>query len=238
MDEKDLVKIGADAAMKPFASLIEKLFGGPVEEIGGMWQDSLKVRRLKRQVKLLEKVERIIVEARSEPHRIPDNISIPLLTAATLEDDDTMQERWATLLAAVANSAVPSDAYLSYVAMLAELTPRQACFLDAIYSRSVEGARAETDEDIWPSQVMHELETLAQTFSVICGLSKMSLYEIITYSEEFHSSLDVYVRLGIVQKKVILPIDRSNGSFTEVQERYHLSNLGQGFLQACSAPGR
>ena len=44
-DQKELLKVGAEAAMKPFEGLIEKLFGGPVEQIGGMWTDALIARR-------------------------------------------------------------------------------------------------------------------------------------------------------------------------------------------------
>ena len=78
-EQKELIKAGADAAMKPFANLIEKLFGGSVEEIGGIWQDSLKVRRFQRQLKLFEIVEKLIADAGFEPRHVPDAISIPLL---------------------------------------------------------------------------------------------------------------------------------------------------------------
>lgn len=98
-DEKELLRAGADAAMKPLASLIEKLFGGSAEEIGEMWQDALKACRFKRQLQLLKRVQEMIAEAGFEPRRVPDNISIPLLNGAALEDDESLQERWAALLA-------------------------------------------------------------------------------------------------------------------------------------------
>jgi hypothetical protein len=131
-DEQQLMKVGVDAAMKPFANLVEKLFGGSVEEIGGMWVDSLKVRRFKRQLKLFAKVKQMIADAGFEPHEIRDSVSIPLLMAATLEDDETLQEKWAALLT---NAADPNSSPVlpSFSNILAELSSGQARFLDAIY---------------------------------------------------------------------------------------------------------
>jgi hypothetical protein len=71
-DEKEIAKIGAEAALKPFANLIERLFGGPVDEIGGMWQESLRVRRLARRVRLYEKLTRRIAVLGIDPQEIPE----------------------------------------------------------------------------------------------------------------------------------------------------------------------
>src|SRR5262249_1079297 len=69
---KELIKAGADAAMRPFANLVEKLFGGAVEELGGMWTDTLKVRRFGRQIKLFSRVQNMIEDAGFEPQHIAD----------------------------------------------------------------------------------------------------------------------------------------------------------------------
>src|ERR1035441_4208784 len=107
--------------MKPFANLIEKLFGGSVEEIGGIWQDSLKVRRFQRQLKLFEKVEKLIADAGFEPRHVPDAISIPLLSAASLEDNERLQDKWAALLANAANPDVTP--HPGFVQLLSNMSP-------------------------------------------------------------------------------------------------------------------
>jgi hypothetical protein len=39
VDEKELLKVGVEAAVRPFSNLLERLFGGAVDEIGGAWQE-------------------------------------------------------------------------------------------------------------------------------------------------------------------------------------------------------
>jgi hypothetical protein len=132
-DQKELLKIGADTAMKPFAHLVEKLFGGSVEELGGMWQDALKVRRFGRQLKLFERVQKLISDAGFEPQQVKDSISIPLLTTATLQDDESLQQKWACLLANAANPA--AAVHPAFVEILAALAPLDAVVLDESYKR-------------------------------------------------------------------------------------------------------
>lgn len=55
-DEKALFKVTADAAIKPFGNLLERLFGGAVDQIGGEWEGRLMVRRLMRRVKVYAKL--------------------------------------------------------------------------------------------------------------------------------------------------------------------------------------
>jgi hypothetical protein len=130
--EKELLKIGADAALKPFWSLLERLFGGLVDQTGGQWEDAEKVRRLRRQIKLYRKVEGLLEEAGIEPRQVSDNSGFPLLAAASLEDDPDIQDTWAALLA---NSVDPREANkveALFVAMLREMTPAAVKFMDAL----------------------------------------------------------------------------------------------------------
>jgi len=129
-DEQQLVKASAEAALKPFADLCQKLFGGAAEEIGGIWQDSLKVRRFGRQIKLLRRVQELLQHAGIDPQRVKDTISIPLLNAATLEDDECLQDKWACLLANAANPAASPPISAQFPKILANLSAREVAFLD------------------------------------------------------------------------------------------------------------
>src|ERR1043166_7480073 len=97
-EEKQVLKAGTEAAFKPFANLVERLFGGAVDQIGGSWEDHLKVRRHVRKLKLLGKVQTHIEQVGFEPQPIPDKIWIPALQAALNEDDETLHEKWGSLL--------------------------------------------------------------------------------------------------------------------------------------------
>src|SRR5262249_30877797 len=129
----DLFKIGVDAAVKPFGNLLERLFGGAVDEIGGMWQDRLKVRRQLRRMKLFERLQKQIEAAGIDPKEIPEKIWVPALQAASIEDDEGLRERWASLLV---NAANPKGASVSesFPRILANLTPRQVVILDRYFA--------------------------------------------------------------------------------------------------------
>jgi hypothetical protein len=133
MDENDLVKAGAEAAMKPFASLIERLFGGAVDQVGGGWEDRVRVRREIRKLKLMKKLDHAIAEAGYEPRPIPDSIWIPAVQEALLQDDDALQEKWAFLLANAADPRQDNSVSPAFAVILKELTGREAKFLDALY---------------------------------------------------------------------------------------------------------
>jgi hypothetical protein len=105
-EELQLIKVGAEAVLKPFANLMERLFGGAVDQIGGGWEDALSTRRRIRQIGLFKKLQKAFEEAGITPRQISDNISVPALLNASLVDDETMQTKWANLLA---NAADPRE---------------------------------------------------------------------------------------------------------------------------------
>jgi len=41
-DEKELLKVGVETAMKPFADVANRLFGSPVDQTGGCWKADSK----------------------------------------------------------------------------------------------------------------------------------------------------------------------------------------------------
>ncbi|HVW10942.1 MAG TPA: Abi-alpha family protein [Bryobacteraceae bacterium] len=140
-DEKELLKAGTEAAMRPFADLITKLFGGPVEQVGGMWTDDLVVRRKIRQIKLMRKLQRAIADGGFEPNAIPDKIWIPALQEALLEDDEHLQETWANLMANAADPRRIGPILPSFAVILKELTSVDVKFLDALVRDAEELSR-------------------------------------------------------------------------------------------------
>lgn len=228
---KELIKAGADAALRPFANLIEKLFGGSVEEIGGMWTDRLKIRRFERQVKLFERVQEIIADAGLEPRQIKDSISIPLLTAATLEDDETLQQKWAALLA---NAADPRTTILpSFSSILAELSSDQARFLDALY-RGFDGLGPASSDDTWALPPIHiRLEGRGRLFDLYTstGLSD---------PHSFKVALDTLRRLHLIEiyhEPVRDYVEALRKPAEEPpREICELTALGYSFVVACRAP--
>jgi len=142
-----MMKVGAEAALKPFSNLIEKLFGGPAEELGGMWQDAVKVRRFERQLKLFTKVQRLLDEAGIEPQRVSDKISIPLLNNASLEDDESLQDKWASLLANAATPDAVPPVSAMFPKVLGNLSAREAKVLDLYFDSVTQRLPNEVEPD-------------------------------------------------------------------------------------------
>ena len=135
-DEKELAKAGFESAFRPFANLAERLFGGAVDQIGGEWEDRLRVRRQIRQIKLLEKLQRKIDEARFAPQQIPDAIWIPVIQQVSLEDDGYLRDTWANLLANAADPRQENVTPPLFTTMLGDLRARDVKFLDLLYEQA------------------------------------------------------------------------------------------------------
>lgn len=136
MSDYEMVKAGAEAAMQPFADLIEKMAGQPAEEIGLMLRDHVKAFRLKRQIRLLRKTKQYLDEAGIEPGRVPLKQLCSILDNATLEEDDSLHDMWAALLA---NNALGKNHEVIFPETLRQLSPADAhllknCFQEVMRS--------------------------------------------------------------------------------------------------------
>ena len=148
-----MLKVAADSAIKPIGDLFQKLFGGAFEEIGGIMQDSFKVRRFKRQLRLLNRVEEIIREAGYEPQRLADKVAVPLLNAAAVEDDEAMQEKWANLLANAANPNRSPQVSAQFPNILARLSVAEVKILDFWHDLTMNKIESESarNSSVWIS---------------------------------------------------------------------------------------
>ena len=107
-DGDKLVKAGVEAAMKPFADLLDKLAGPAAEEIGLTLRDHVRVFRLKREVRLCQRV--------------------------SIEETDELQDIWANMLAnAAAGGNGGSGVEPVFPLILKELGIQEVKFLDELY---------------------------------------------------------------------------------------------------------
>jgi hypothetical protein len=129
-DDADLVKAGVqgmvEGALAPFSDLLRKLAGPGAEELGLTIQDSVLVFRMRRQVRLFERVKHMLSEAGAEPNRVPLKMLTPVIEGACLEEDDELQDRWAALLA---NVAVSGDSRVAYAEVLRQLSRPEVLLL-------------------------------------------------------------------------------------------------------------
>jgi hypothetical protein len=123
-----------DAGEK-FGGFISKFISCPIEQCIGIFEDKLKYMRWERQLRLIKRADALMEgSGPSGPSRaIPLKIAIPLFQAASLEDDDYLQDLWAKLLVNGANADSGIDLKKAYIDILEQLTPLEAKILEKLY---------------------------------------------------------------------------------------------------------
>ena len=133
---------GIDATAA-FGKFIARFVSGPIEQGVGIFEDKLKYMRWERQVRLINRATEILSEVGlAEPTRaVPLKVAIPLFQAASIEDDDDLQDKWAALLVNAANADSGVEIHRVYVEILGQISPLEARILDKIYALPFDSTR-------------------------------------------------------------------------------------------------
>jgi hypothetical protein len=233
MDEKEILKVGADAAIAPIKDVINRLFGPFADELGGLMADPIRVWRYQRSVKLFEKVARLSAARGIELRAVPLKTILPILENASVEEDEGLHNRWANLLA---NSAIDSDHALSFFPdALKRLGPIEAQLLDYVHDVAIEfskrrfGSPQELREE---ELAVHSFSKILEAYKEIVGASPP--VGIAAFAQPHMrpclAALDVLMALGFVRA---IP-DPSVASPTQFS--YSTTALGIQFVEACRTP--
>lgn len=124
-----------DAATK-LGGFVGDLIVEPLREVAGMWTDSLRARRTENyidlQVRVKSKLEALGPNARLR--QVPMRVGVPLLEAATIEEEPDLRDVWATMLANFANTSSGVSVQKSFVSVLAELSPLEVAIVNTMYA--------------------------------------------------------------------------------------------------------
>jgi hypothetical protein len=218
-DEDDaalVIKTGIEQMFVPLHQLLDKLQGPAAAEVGLSLGDSVKVWRLKRQVRLLQEVKRLLEHTCKDIKPIATRLFFPILDAASIEDDDEMQTRWAALLA---NEATNSGVvHPSYIEILRQLAPGDAQLLDRLCD--------------WCER--HKIHRITNRYSIPINERDREMVAIL---ESCGTSLENLIRLGLIQSGYNMP---NRGYETNVPSDldswYEVSEFALRFVRACRAP--
>jgi len=122
-------------ASREAGRFISKFIAGSLEQGMGIFEDRLKYMRWERQERLMQRAQDFMklsgMDAPTRP--VPMKLAIPIMQGAILEDDDSLQDRWAALLVNASNAAFAGEVRRSYVSILEQVTPLDAHILDVLY---------------------------------------------------------------------------------------------------------
>src|SRR6266446_3972399 len=125
---------GPLAAAIPFTAIVKRMLGPAADELAEMWRDQVRLYRYERQVKCVEKAERMAQEAGFTPQAVPPKILFPLLEGASFEDNEDLHTMWAALLANAASSENAGRVRPAFIAILKQMSPDEAVLLKWFYS--------------------------------------------------------------------------------------------------------
>ena len=213
MDEIDitLAKNGIKAALDVAKDFLTKLAGPASEEVGLLLQDRVRVYRLKNQVRMLAKAQKMLRDAGIDPNSVPLRTLVPILEGASLEDDEYLSTKWAGLLASVASGQNQLTSHPSYANILAQLSPNEAKYLDQL------AQLVELKQD-----TLHQDQSDYRSF-------KRSMMKDLGFSEQEAQIIwQNLFRLGLCYM---------TGTSDEPKKRFlKMSMFGFHFVQICSGP--
>ena len=182
-----------DAASK-LGGFVGDLIVEPLREITGTWTDNLRARRAENyidlQLRVRAKLEALGPEARLR--QVPMRVGIPLLEAATIEEEPALRDRWATMLANFANESSGVEVHMSFVAVLAEMTPLEVAIIDRLFSIDREGEQlfrqiltVHLPEEAYFAPSGQEIKTDPPSSDVAFALSNLRRLGVITMAATF-----------------------------------------------------
>ena len=165
----------------------------------------------------MEKANELLVElGENGPKRpLPLKLAIPLFQAASLEDDDSLQDRWVRLLVNSSRSEPAIELSRAYIDILERLSPLEALILDKIYPATIE-----------PRERMRN------------GIVTMGLPEKIGYQEDgnqpeyVHPSQDVVMALANLSRLGCITPSRSWSGLEDFTTVYP-TLMGRSLTAAC-----
>lgn len=135
---QEIAKTGGKAIdlASELGRFIAPFIGGPLEQATGLVADRLLYMRWERQQRFMERVYQKMKELKEigPTKPIPLKFAVPLFQAASLEDDDYLQDLWANLLVRASLEKQNFELRRAYIDILERLSPLEAVVLETIYS--------------------------------------------------------------------------------------------------------
>lgn len=235
--------------VRPF---LAKLLGPAADEMGEIGRDYIKGRRAKNAERTLEEAEKMISEVGREPAEVPLKVLIPLLEAASLEEQGELTKKWAALLAnATDSSGNRNRVDAGFIEILKQLSIHDARALQALFDFADKGNPLLKEEKPserkmppngygWSSQGYlinlrdkNIIEKLVPT-SIANGGQPAQLCQ----------TFDNLLRLRLLEK-VENPPEKPNNYFQSSSDRYRpafenvlFTALGVAFMYACLPPNK
>jgi len=213
--------------------LLQRIAGPLADEIGESLAVVARPYRIKLSLKMFQKTQRMLEEAGISPQAVPPRLFLPMVEAASIENDEDLHTRWAALLANAATS--PDSVHPSYIEVLKQLTPVEARLLDALYkiAKGKQWQKVETT-----AVTDEEFKTAgARLFAWFSNLIRLGLIQISFDIERNSREIKVKVPNIDMSKWPGYAGVEGEGYFDgELEETYLFTQFAVDFVNACRPP--
>jgi hypothetical protein len=178
----------------------------------GIINDLVKSWRWKNQINILQKSKKFLEEKKLESSEIPLKILIPLLEKSSLEEDDTLQNKWAKLLA-YASYSKEFEYTKSFINILEQITVLEAKILSWMHQE----IKSQTNKNFRIDDVSKKMEIDKEKILIIYdNFLRLGLLT----QESRGQGINIGSTISVVQNI------RPNGNFK-------ITNFGKAFLNVC-----
>jgi len=244
-----LTVAAALGAAKRAENFIAAVAGHPGESVGTILGNIVK-RRLDNAETVAAKSDFILLDLGLQAKEIPLPVLQPALEAASLQEDPSMQDVWANLLANAADPRALNEVPPSFPAILKELGPRDVKFLDAIFAKWTARPHPHPLSELELAMVYSEAKLFAAaTVAQLYSATSPNTEPIIAERTTFRVSLQTLERHRLVLlTRTLAPLEVDLSRFPrqslsgkvkfeiKEQEAFSLTALGIAFIKACQPP--
>lgn len=129
----DVTSTAIEKSLDLVKGFLEKLTGAAIEETGLLFADNIKLIRFKNQLKILNKAQKIVADSGINIKQMSLKALVPLLEYSSLEDDETLQNKWTNLLVNFVDSNEKYESTI-FPFILNQLSSDEVIELDKIYN--------------------------------------------------------------------------------------------------------
>ena len=134
---KAIVKATGQAmeVVQKVSKCVSLFIDGPLEQGIGIVNDRFKYMRWERQVRLVDRAHHFMAErgSRMRLRAVPLNVAIPIFEAASLEEDDDLQDLWARLLVNAADAESGVEVKRGLASILQDFSHMEVRLLQKIH---------------------------------------------------------------------------------------------------------
>lgn len=189
----------------------------------------LRIAEARRQIaqEVLSKAQEMLLDAGIQPRPVPIKTLVPLLQYASLEDDESLQARWANLLANAATDDKRVRSFFPHA--LAQFGPVEARLLDFMNDLAVQAGGGQFD----PAGELkrHNFSVVHNAYRTIVNSTVPPHYGKAAIDEmgETLAALNMLIAQGMVRTEGDYGIGPNMCS-------YRITSLGLRFVAACRQP--